>query len=73
MLKKGKCIILVMTLLLFFSIPIAWAGIKVVKDDCPVFVSSHEMGGQVVEYPRGMYSMMGLTTGFVGYTKSTIY
>jgi hypothetical protein len=65
MLKKRNYITLFVVLLLLFSMQIAWAGIKVAKDNCPVFVSSHEMGDQVIQYPRGMYSIMGLTTGFI--------
>ena len=64
MLKKKNVIQLVLVLFLLFPVQITWAGIKVVQDDCPVFVSSHVMGSQAVQYPNGMYSMMGLITGF---------
>ena len=62
--RKRNVVSFIVVLLLLFSVQIACAGIQVVKDDCPVFVASNVMGTQVVQYPNGIYSMMGLVTGF---------
>lgn len=63
-LRKRSSVIFIVILLLLFFTQIANAEIKIVNGDCPVFISSHVMGGQVAQYPNAMYSMMGVVTGF---------
>ena len=65
MLKARTLFTLLLLLFLLASAQTSYAGIKVTKDDCPVFISIHEMGDQVIQYPKGSYSMMGLATGFL--------
>lgn len=59
--KKGICFVFLLCLSL---VQIANAGVRVSNNDSPIFISSHVMGGQVIQYPNGNYSMMGLITGF---------
>lgn len=64
MIKKKKFVTFALFLVMFISTQRAFGEIKVVNGDCPVFITSHMIGGQVVQYPNGMYSMMGVITGF---------
>ena len=61
---KKAIVIFVAALMLFSYVQSASAGIKVINGDCPVFISSHMMGSQVIPYPNGMNSMMGVLVGF---------
>ncbi len=62
--RKRNVIHFLVSILVLFFVQTAWAGVKVVQDDCPVFIANNVMGGQVVQHPNGMYSMMGVITGF---------
>jgi hypothetical protein len=61
--KQNFIIILLGFFLLLFP-QISHASIKVVTGDNPVFVSSHVMGNQIVQYQNGNRALEGLIMGF---------
>ncbi|MDF2500649.1 MAG: hypothetical protein K0Q77_1363 [Anaerosporomusa subterranea] len=64
MLHKQNFIIILLGFFLLLFPQISHASIKVVTGDNPVFVSSHVMGNQIVQYQNGNRALEGLIMGF---------
>lgn len=64
--KRKSILVFIVFLLTAMNLSVANAEIKVVNNECPVYVSSHIIGSDILPYPPGNCSVMGLITGFSG-------
>ncbi|KYZ76564.1 hypothetical protein AXX12_09040 [Anaerosporomusa subterranea] len=64
MLHKRSFLTILLGLFLLLLPQVSHASIKVITGDHPVFVSSHVMGNQVIQYQNGNRSLDGLIMGF---------
>jgi hypothetical protein len=63
-LHKRSLLTILLGIFLLILPHVSHASIKVVTGDHPVFVSSHVMGNQIVQYQNGSRSLDGLIMGF---------
>lgn len=63
MCKQVRVIAFAVLLMLLFS-QVSFAAVKVVANESPVFVSTHVMGKQIIQYQNGSRTMEGLAMGF---------
>jgi hypothetical protein len=61
---KRVVLALILFFLLIISVQAAYAGIKVENGECPVYISHHQMGNQIVKDRNGSLSILGAITGF---------
>lgn len=64
--KRKSILVFIVLWLTSMTMSVAYAEIKVVNNECPVYVSSHIIGSDILPYPQGNCSVMGLITGFSG-------
>lgn len=64
--KQKIIVFTVLMLILLVSTPAAFASIKVMTEDKPVFISSHMMGSDIIKHANGMTSLDNILMGFAG-------
>lgn len=73
--KRNFFLAILLGFLLLLLPQISQASIKVIAGDHPVFVSSHVMGNQIIQYQNGNRSLDGLIMGFTaaGFPAKTVF